>query len=42
MGTQYAPLEVSEGARIIVGAAILPDDGRSGCFFTHDMKSIAW
>ena len=42
MGTQYAPVEVSEGARIIVRAAILPDDGPSGCFFTHDMKPVAW
>jgi NAD(P)-dependent dehydrogenase (short-subunit alcohol dehydrogenase family) len=42
MGTQYAPMEVSEGASIIVRAAILPDDGPSGCFFTHDMKPIAW
>ena len=42
MGTQYAPLEVSEGAAIIVRAALLPDDGPSGCFFTHEMKSIPW
>ncbi len=42
MGTQYAPLEVSVGATIIVRAALLPDDGPSGCFFTHEMKSIAW
>jgi NAD(P)-dependent dehydrogenase (short-subunit alcohol dehydrogenase family) len=42
MGTQYAPLEVSVGATIIVRAAMLPDDGPNGCFFTHEMKSIAW
>jgi NAD(P)-dependent dehydrogenase (short-subunit alcohol dehydrogenase family) len=42
MGTQYAPLEISEGADIIVKAAMLPDDGPSGCFFTHEMKRILW
>jgi NAD(P)-dependent dehydrogenase (short-subunit alcohol dehydrogenase family) len=42
MGTSYAPLEVSEGADIIVNASLLPDEGPSGCFFTHKMKSIPW
>jgi NAD(P)-dependent dehydrogenase (short-subunit alcohol dehydrogenase family) len=42
MGTQFAPLEVSEGAAIIVRAAMLSDEGPSGCFFTHEMRSIAW
>jgi NAD(P)-dependent dehydrogenase (short-subunit alcohol dehydrogenase family) len=42
MGTQYAPLTVLEGVDIIVKAAMLPDDGPSGSFFTHKMKSIPW
>jgi hypothetical protein len=36
------PLTVLEGADIIVKAAMLPDDGSSGSFFTHEMKSIPW
>ena len=42
MGTQYAPLTVLEGVDIIVNAAMLPDDGPSGSFFTHGMKSVPW
>ncbi len=42
MGSQYAPLEVADGAKIIVTAATLPDDGPNGQFFTHGMKQILW
>ena len=38
MGTQYAPLTVLEGVDIIIKAAMLPDDGPSGSFFTHESE----
>ena len=42
MGTQYAPLTVLEGVDIIIKAAMLPNDGPSGSFFTHEMRSVPW
>ncbi len=41
MGGAEAPLAVEEGARGIVWAATLPDDGPSGGFFRHG-EPIAW
>jgi NAD(P)-dependent dehydrogenase (short-subunit alcohol dehydrogenase family) len=41
MGGAAAPLSVEEGARGIVRAATLPDDGPSGGFFRHG-ELIAW
>lgn len=41
MGGPDATLSVEEGARGIVWAATLPDDGPSGGFFRHG-ESIAW
>ena len=42
MGSQYAPLEISEGVKIIVAAATLPDDGPNGQFITHNLQYILW
>jgi len=33
MGTQYAPLGITEAVKIIIEAATLPDNGPSGAFF---------
>jgi NAD(P)-dependent dehydrogenase (short-subunit alcohol dehydrogenase family) len=41
MGGPNATLSVEEGARGIVWAATLPDDGPSGGFFRHG-ESIPW
>jgi NAD(P)-dependent dehydrogenase (short-subunit alcohol dehydrogenase family) len=41
MGGESAPLSVEEGARGIVWAATLPDDGPSGGFFRHG-RPIVW
>lgn len=41
IGGEKAPLSVEEGARGIVWAATLPDDGPSGGFFRHG-QPIAW
>jgi hypothetical protein len=41
MGGQQAPLPVEEGARGIVWAATLPEDGPSGGFFRHG-EPIPW
>jgi NAD(P)-dependent dehydrogenase (short-subunit alcohol dehydrogenase family) len=41
MGGQEAPLSIEEGARGIVWAATLPDDGPSGGFFRHG-EPIPW
>ncbi len=41
MGGAGAPLTVEEGARGIVWAATLPDDGPSGGFFRHGVR-IPW
>jgi NAD(P)-dependent dehydrogenase (short-subunit alcohol dehydrogenase family) len=41
MGGSDATLSVEEGARGIVWAATLPDDGPSGGFFRHG-EPIAW
>ncbi|NEX22995.1 SDR family oxidoreductase [Thiorhodococcus mannitoliphagus] len=41
MGGAAAPLDVSEGAKGIVWAATLSDDGPSGGFFRHG-EPIAW
>lgn len=41
MGTQYAPLEVTEGAATIIRLATLPADGPTGCFF-HMNEEIPW
>ena len=41
MGGSDATLSVEEGARGIVWAATLPDDGPSGGFFRHG-ELIAW
>jgi NAD(P)-dependent dehydrogenase (short-subunit alcohol dehydrogenase family) len=41
MGSQYAPLEIPDGAKIIVDIA-LSDDPRSGCFITHNWQHIPW
>lgn len=41
MGGEAAPLDVSEGARGIVWAATLANDGPSGGFFRHG-EPIAW
>lgn len=41
MGGQMAPRTVAEGAKGIVWAAALPDDGPSGGFF-RDEKKIEW
>jgi NAD(P)-dependent dehydrogenase (short-subunit alcohol dehydrogenase family) len=41
MGGPEAPLDVEEGAKGIVWAATLPDDGPSGGFFRHGER-IAW
>jgi NAD(P)-dependent dehydrogenase (short-subunit alcohol dehydrogenase family) len=41
MGGEEAPLSVEEGAKGIVWAATLPDDGPSGGFFRHG-EPIPW
>jgi NAD(P)-dependent dehydrogenase (short-subunit alcohol dehydrogenase family) len=41
MGGEEAPLSIEEGARGIVWAATLPDDGPSGGFYRHG-EPIAW
>jgi len=41
MGGEEAPLSVEEGAKGIVWAATLPDDGPSGGFFRHG-EAIPW
>ncbi len=41
MGGEEAPLSIEEGAKGIVWAATLPDDGPSGGFFRHG-EPIAW
>jgi NAD(P)-dependent dehydrogenase (short-subunit alcohol dehydrogenase family) len=41
MGGEEAPLDVTQGAKGIVWAATLPDDGPSGGFFRHG-KAISW
>ena len=41
MGGEEAPLSIEEGARGIVWAATLPEDGPSGGFFRHG-EPIAW
>lgn len=41
MGGTSAPLSLEEGARGVVWAATLPDDGPQGGFF-HDGKRMAW
>jgi len=41
MGGASAPLSLEEGARGVVWAATLPDDGPQGGFF-HDGKRMAW
>ncbi|WP_295125482.1 SDR family oxidoreductase [uncultured Chitinophaga sp.] len=41
MGTEYAPMEVSEGVETISWLATLPDDGPSGGFF-HKQEKIDW
>ncbi|SKA16393.1 SDR family oxidoreductase [Sediminibacterium ginsengisoli] len=41
MGTQYAPLEVAEGALTIIRLATLPADGPTGRFFHMD-EEIPW
>jgi len=42
IGSQYAPLEIPDGAKIIITAATLPDDGPNGQFFTHGLRQILW
>lgn len=42
MGSQYASLEITEGVKIIVAAAVLPDDGPNGQFITHNFQNILW
>jgi NAD(P)-dependent dehydrogenase (short-subunit alcohol dehydrogenase family) len=42
MGSQYAPLEIPDGAKIIVAAATLADDGPNGQFITHNLQNILW
>lgn len=42
LGGPYAPLQVADGAKIIVKAAMLPDEGPTGTFFTQDMAVIPW
>jgi NAD(P)-dependent dehydrogenase (short-subunit alcohol dehydrogenase family) len=37
-----APMQVADGARIIVKAATLPGDGPTGSFFTHEMRIVPW
>jgi NAD(P)-dependent dehydrogenase (short-subunit alcohol dehydrogenase family) len=37
-----APMQVADGARIIVKAATLPGDGPTGSFFTHEMRIMPW
>jgi hypothetical protein len=41
LGGSDAPLSVAEGAKGIVWAATLPDDGPNGGFFRHG-EAIAW
>lgn len=41
MGGASAPLSVEEGARGVIWAATLPDDGPQGGFF-HDGQRMAW
>ena len=41
MGGEEAPLSVAEGARGIVWAATLPDDGPTGGFFQHG-EPVPW
>lgn len=41
MGGEEAPLSIKDGARGIVWAATLPEDGPSGGFFRHG-EPIAW
>lgn len=42
LGGPYAPSPVADGAKIIVKAAMLPDEGPTGTFFTQDMAVIPW
>lgn len=41
MGSQYAPLEVPDGTKIIVDVA-LTGEFPSGLFITHQMKTVPW
>lgn len=42
MGGESAPLAPEEGARALVWAATLPDDGPTGGFFEGEGKAIPW
>ena len=42
MGGPAAPLSPEEGARAVVWAATLPDDGPTGGFFEDEGKPIPW
>ncbi len=42
MGSLYAPLEIADGAKIIVATATLPGDGPNGQFITHNLQNILW
>ncbi len=42
MGSAYAPLEISDGVKIIIAAATLPGDGPNGQFITHNLQYISW
>ena len=41
MGTEWAPMEVSEGAETLVWLATLPKEGPNGGFF-HKKQPISW
>ena len=41
MGTEWAPMEVSEGAETLVWLATLPQNGPNGGFF-HKKQPISW
>ena len=42
LGTEHAPMEVSDGAKASVEAALLGDDGPTGKFFRQGEVLIPW
>jgi NAD(P)-dependent dehydrogenase (short-subunit alcohol dehydrogenase family) len=42
LGGPDAPMQAADGARIIIKAATLPDDGPTGSYFTHEMRVMPW
>ncbi len=42
LGTEYAPMEISDGAKTSVEAALLGDDGPTGKFFRQGEVTVPW